>query len=256
MQLDGKIVVVTGGAGFLGERFCMAVAEQGGIAIVSDIDFMAAQRVANRISEKYPGRAEAASLDITNIASVKSLISDTQKKYQRISALVNNAYPRNREYGKKLEEVSYESFCTNISLHLGGYFLTGQQFGLHFRECGGGNIINMSSIYGAMAPRFDVYQGTQMTMPVEYAAIKSAINQLTRYFAQYFKGNNIRVNSLSPGGILDGQPEQFLAKYNIHCNAKGMLDPGDVSACLVFLLSDASLYMTGQNLTVDDGFSL
>jgi NAD(P)-dependent dehydrogenase (short-subunit alcohol dehydrogenase family) len=256
MQLDGKIVVVTGGAGFLGERFCTTVVEQGGIAIVADIDLVAAQRVVNHISEKYPGRAEAVSLDITNIASVKSLINDMQQKYRCIDALVNNAYPRNRDYGKKLEEVSYESFCTNISLHLGGYFLTAQQFGLYFRERGGGNIVNMSSIYGAMTPRFDIYDGTQMTMPVEYAAIKSAINQLTKYFAQYFKGDNIRVNSLSPGGILDDQPEQFLAKYNAHCNVKGMLDPKDVSGCLIFLLSDASLYMTGQNLMVDDGFSL
>jgi NAD(P)-dependent dehydrogenase (short-subunit alcohol dehydrogenase family) len=256
MQLADKVVVVTGGAGFLGAKFCATIAEQGGIAIVADVDADAAARVATQIAATCPGRAEAAALDITRAASINALINDVQQRHGRIDALVNNAYPRNREYGKKLEEVTYESFCGNVSLHLGGYFLTAQQFGIYFRKHGGGNIINMSSIYGAMAPRFEVYADTPMTMPVEYAAIKSAINHLTRYFAQYFKGDGIRVNSLSPGGILDGQPEPFLNKYNAHCNRKGMLDPQDVCGSLVYLLSDASLYVTGQNLLVDDGFSL
>ncbi len=256
MSLADKVVVVTGGAGFLGRQFCVAVAEQKGIVVVADVDLDAAAGVAKEIALTYPGRAEAASLDITNQSSINSLIDALQQRHGRIDALVNNAYPRNREYGKKLEEVTYESFCENVSLHLGGYFLTAQQFGLHFRGHGGGNIINMSSIYGTMTPRFEVYDNTPMTMPVEYAAIKSAVNQLTRYFAQYFKGDGIRVNSLSPGGILDGQPESFLRKYNAHCNSKGMLDSIDVCGSLLFLLSDASMYVTGQNLLVDDGYSL
>jgi NAD(P)-dependent dehydrogenase (short-subunit alcohol dehydrogenase family) len=256
MQLDDKVVVVTGGAGFLGAKFCATIAEQGGIAIVADVDSTAAEQVARKIAETCPGRAEALSLDITSELSIKVLINNLQQKHGRIDALVNNAYPRNREYGKKLEEVTYESFCDNVSLHLGGYFLTAQQFGIYFRKHGSGNIVNMSSVYGSMPPRFEVYANTPMTMPVEYAAIKSGINHLTRYFAQYFRGNGIRVNSLSPGGILDGQPESFLNKYNAHCNIKGMLDPQDVCGSLVFLLSDASMYVTGQNLLVDDGFSM
>lgn len=256
MQLAGKVIVVTGGGGFLGAKFCAAIAQQGGIAIIADVDAVAAAGVAAQIAATCPGRAEAVALDITSVASINALIADLQQRYGRIDALVNNAYPRNREYGKKLEEVTYDSFCENVGMHLGGYFLTAQQFSLYFREHGGGNIINMSSIYGTMTPRFEVYADTPMTMPVEYAAIKSAVNQLTRYFAQYFKGDGIRVNSLSPGGILDDQPEPFLRKYDAHCSSKGMLDPQDVCASLIFLLSEASRYVTGQNLVVDDGFSL
>jgi len=256
MQLTNKVIVVTGGSGFLGKKFCAAIAEQGGIGIVADIDVAAAERVAAQITSTYPGRAEAAALNITSTTSINALINEVQRRHGRIDALLNNAYPRNHDYGKKLEEVSYESFCENVSLHLGGYFLTAQQFCLYFRKHGGGNVVNMSSIYGLMPPRFEVYADTPMTMPVEYAAIKSAINHLTRYFAQYFKGDGIRVNSLSPGGILDGQPDLFLNKYDAHCNIKGMLDPQDVCGSLVFLLSDSSLYVTGQNLLVDDGFSL
>lgn len=255
-MLTDKVVVITGGAGFLGRQFCTAVAEQGGIAVVADIDMEAAARAAEEISSTYPGCAEAASLDITSQTSISALITALQQRHGRIDALVNNAYPRTRDYGKKLEDVTYASFCENVNLHLGGYFLTAQQFGLYFRSQGGGNIVNMSSIYGTMAPRFEVYADTPMTMPVEYAAIKSAVIQLTRYFAQYFKGDGIRVNCLSPGGILDGQPESFLREYNAHCGSKGMLNPQDVSGSLLFLLSDASMHITGQNLLVDDGFSL
>jgi NAD(P)-dependent dehydrogenase (short-subunit alcohol dehydrogenase family) len=143
-----------------------------------------------------------------------------------------------------------------VSLHLGGYFLVAQQFGLFFRKHQKGNIVNMASIYGVMAPRFDIYSQTHMTMPVEYAAIKSAVIHLTRYFAQYFKNDSIRVNSLSPGGVLDQQPESFLKNYRAFCTSKGMLEGADISSVLLFLLSDASKYITGQNIVVDDGFSI
>jgi NAD(P)-dependent dehydrogenase (short-subunit alcohol dehydrogenase family) len=255
-MLEDKVVVVTGGAGFLGRSFVRAIAEQGGIAVVADIDTEATNRVAEEIASSYRGRAAAATLDITDKASVCTLIDNIKERYGRIDAVVNNAYPRNQNYGRKLEEVTYADFCDNTSLHLGGYFLVAQQFGLFFRKQGDGNIINMSSIYGTMAPRFEVYADTPMTMPVEYAAIKSAIIQLTRYFAQYFKGDHIRVNSLSPGGILDNQPEAFLEAYNAHCNGKGMLDPVDITGSLLFLLSDASKYITAQNIIVDDGCSI
>jgi NAD(P)-dependent dehydrogenase (short-subunit alcohol dehydrogenase family) len=256
MSLNGKVVVVTGGAGVIGRCFARGIAEKGGIAVAADIDFAAAQCLASELGQDFPGHIEAAKLDITSKDSVCALISDTQKRYGRIDAVVNNAYPRNKNYGRKLEDVTYADFCENVDMHLGGYFLVAQQFCLAFKAQGGGNLINMSSIYGTMTPRFEVYDGTPMTMPVEYAAIKSAIVQLTRYFAQYFKGAGIRVNCLSPGGILAGQSAAFLDAYNGHCASKGMLTPEDNLGALLFLLSDESKYVTGQNLLVDDGYSL
>lgn len=255
-MLKDKVIVVTGGAGVLGRQFCAAIVEQGGIAIVADRDTDTAACVATTLNQGQAGKAEPALLDITSPQSVCALIAGLKEKYGQIDALVNNAYPRNRNYGRKLEDVTYDDFCENVGQHLGGYFLVAQQFGLFFRNQGGGNIVNLSSIYGTMVPRFEVYAGTSMTMPVEYAAIKSAVVQLTRYFAQYFKGAGIRVNSLSPGGILADQPADFLAAYNGHCASKGMLLPTDVVGTLLFLLSDQSQFMTGQNLIVDDGFSL
>jgi NAD(P)-dependent dehydrogenase (short-subunit alcohol dehydrogenase family) len=254
-MLNKKVIVVTGGAGLLGRRFCIAVAEHGGLAIVADLNLAAAEQVAEEINATG-GLAEAAILDITDADSLTALIASLHARHGRIDAVVNNAYPRNKNWGRKLEDVAYADFCQNVSLHLGGYFLAAQQFALYFRAHGGGNIVNMASIYGTMAPRLEIYAETPMTMPVEYAAIKSAIIQITRYFAQYFKTDGVRCNALSPGGILDQQPEAFLNKYNSHCGEKGMLEAQDIVGTLVYLLSDASRYMTGQNLIVDDGFSL
>lgn len=256
-MLNDKVVVVTGGAGAIGRSFVDAIARQGGTAIVADVNIEAARRMADEwLAQPGRGSIVAAELDITCKGSVCALIDSLHDHFGRIDAVVNNAYPRNKNYGRRLEDVAYEDFCENVNSHLGGYFLVAQQFCLAFKEQGHGNLINMSSIYGSMAPRFEVYEGTPMTMPVEYAAIKSAVVHLTRYFAQYFKGHGIRVNSLSPGGILANQPPDFLAAYNAHCASKGMLVPDDVVGTLLFLLSDESRYMTGQNLFVDDGFSI
>jgi len=256
-MLKGKVVVVTGGGGLLGRCFVQGIADNGGIAIAADIDLKGVQCLADEYNRAgYSGRIDAVYLDITSKISISNLITDIQNKYGLIDAIVNNAYPRNKNYGCKLEDVSYEDFCENVNSHLGGYYLVTQQFCMMFKEQGNGNVINMSSIYGIMAPRFEIYDGTEMTMPVEYAAIKSAIVQLTLYFAKYFKNNGIKVNCISPGGILANQPIKFQEAYNKHCSSKGMLEPDDIFGVLLFLLSDNSKYITGQNIIVDDGFSL
>jgi NAD(P)-dependent dehydrogenase (short-subunit alcohol dehydrogenase family) len=114
----------------------------------------------------------------------------------------------------------------------------------------------MASIYGVVAPRFDIYAGTSMTMPVEYAVIKAGILHLTRYLAQYYKPQAIRVNALSPGGVFADQPADFVKKYNSHTAGGRMLNVDDLTGSLVYLLSSASAHVTGQNLIVDDGWTL
>lgn len=251
-----KVVVITGGAGHIGSEFARSVVTCGAVAVVADINETRGRSLVEDITVRTGGRAEFQLLDITSKDSVQNMITALHAKHGRIDALVNNAYPRNNCYGRKLEDVTFEDFCDNVGTHLGGYFLMSQQLGEYFRKQGYGNIVNMASIYGIIAPRFDVYTDTSMTMPVEYAAIKSAVIHLTKYMAKYFKGTGIRVNCISPGGIFAGQPKPFLESYRNYSLSKGMLDASDVTGTLLYLLSDLSTVVNGQNIVVDDGWSL
>lgn len=256
-MLKDRVIVITGGAGLIGQEFVQAVVENSGIAVIADID----EKLGNRIKEELSEQLNTASidfvrLDITSKESLATCISYLDKKHGRIDALVNNAYPRNKNYGKHFFDVEYDDFVENLGLNLGGYFTASQQFSSFFKKQGYGNIVNIASIYGVVAPRFEVYEGTSMTMPVEYAAIKAGLIHLTKYMASYFKGQNIRVNTLTPGGIFDNQPKLFLDKYKENCLNKGMLDKHDMKGSLVYLLSDMSQFVNGQNIVVDDGFSL
>lgn len=256
-MLSNKVVVIAGAAGLLGMTFAECVASRGATVILADLDIERLNQFKNQVDNKsVADKLDVIRLDITSKKSIGELIDLVSLKHKKIDAVVNATYPKNSNYGRSIEDVEYVDFCENLSLHLGGYFLLAQQSCIYFRKQGHGNLINIASIYGTMVPRFDVYQNTNMTMPVEYAAIKSGVIQLTRYFSKYYKNFRIRVNSLSPGGIFDDQSEQFLKAYEAHCAMKGMLDPKDLNGALLFLLSDDSKYINGQNLIVDDGFSL
>lgn len=256
-MLKNKVVVITGGAGLIGKEFVKAVIEQGGIAIIADINSAIGLKVKDDLSKELSTKnIDFVELNITSKESLQKCIGYLDNKFGKIDALVNNAYPKNKNYGKHFFDVEYGDFVENLGLNLGGYFVTSQQFAAYFKKQGYGNIVNISSIYGVIAPRFEIYEGTNMTMPVEYAAIKSGLIHLTRYMSKYFKGANIRVNALSPGGIFDNQPEAFLRKYMKNCLRKGMLDAGDLKGTLIYLLSDMSKYVNGQNIIIDDGFGL
>lgn len=256
-MLENKVVVITGGAGLIGQEFVKAIVKNRGIAVIADINKDMANKVKNSLSKKYStDKIDFVELDITSKDSINQCIEELDYKYNKIDALVNNAYPRNKNYAREFFDVEYEDFVENLGLNLGGYFLTSQQFAKYFQKQGYGNIINIGSIYGVVAPKFEIYNQTSMTMPVEYAAIKSGLIHLTKYMAKYFKGMNIKVNTLSLGGIFDNQDERFLKQYKEQCLNKGMLDKSDISGSLIYLLSDMSKYVNGQNIIVDDGFTI
>jgi NAD(P)-dependent dehydrogenase (short-subunit alcohol dehydrogenase family) len=242
-SVKGKVIVVTGGNGLLGKQMVSAFRENGAIVIAADIYF----------EEK---KSDDIIIDITNETSLKNGIVTIIKKYKKIDGWVNNAYPRTEDWGDKFEDILLESWRKNVDMHLNGYFLCCQIVLEQMKIQRFGSLINMSSIYGLIGPDFTVYEGTEMTMPAAYSAIKGGLNNLTRYLASYYGEYQIRVNTVSPGGIFDHQPELFVNNYNNKVPLKRMGQPKDIVAAVFYLLTDEASYVTGHNLVVDGGWSI
>ncbi len=242
-SIKNKVIVVTGGNGLLGKQMVSTFREQGAIVIAADIYFE------DKCADDFV-------IDITDENSVKGGITAIVEKYNQIDGWVNNAYPRTKDWGNKFENIPLESWRMNVDMHLNGYFLCSQVVLEQMRKQGFGSLINMSSIYGLVGPDFTVYEGTEMTMPAAYAAIKGGLNNLTRYLASYYGSYQIRVNTVSPGGIFDNQPESFVNNYNNKVPLKRMGNPKDIVSAVFYLLTDEASYVTGHNLVVDGGWSI
>lgn len=252
-MLTDKSILIIGGSGLIGRCLTTACLENG--AQVSVAARQPDETTFADLPDHLRGRLSLQAADITDPASVAALFGDPQEA-PAFDAVVNCAFPRGKGYGAKFEDVAYDDFCANVTMHIGSAFLVCQKAADYFTALGRGNIINVSSIYGLMNPRFEIYDGTEMTKEVEYIVAKSAIIHMTGYLAKYLKGRNIRVNCVSPGGVLNAEPNRFVERYNQHCLNKGMLAGEDVAGTVLFLLSDHSMYVNGQNIVVDDGFSL
>ena len=250
MRNNKKLIVIVGGAGLIGRALAQACINENLSVCVMDICEV---KVWEKLNIDYDLFVQA---DINNTKSLTDGISQISEQFNKIDCVVNTSYPRNKKYGKAVFDVMLQDFNENINLHLGGYFHVMQKFAELFINQGYGNIINIASIQGVLAPKFDHYIGTDMTSPIEYTAAKSAIISMSKYMAKYLAGKNIRVNCISPGGIKDNQPAVFLNRYKTSCTNKGMLDAEDLVGTLLFLISDQSKYINGQNIIVDDGWSL
>lgn len=257
-SLKDKVVIITGGAGLIGKAYIEASAQYGARVFLVDINNDAAKKIVINVKKKTGNpNVFYQNCSIVEKAHVKKLIDLILKKFGRIDALVNSAYPKNKNYGRKYEDVTYEDFCENLNLHLGGYYLMTHEVSMIMMKQKSGAIVNMGSHYGFAAPRFEIYDGTEITMPVEYSAIKGGVINLTRYLASYLGKYNIRVNSISPGGVFNNQPKNFVKKYEERVLlGKRMANVDDLAPVLVFLLSDASHYITGQNIVVDGGWTI
>lgn len=245
-----KTAMVSGGAGLLGSEIARALAKLGAVVYIADKDQKRAEAMCKCTHMNY------ILLDIGHEESVTEAIETVVRDGGGIDILVNCAYPRTLDWGKPVGEVAFGSWKDNVNSHLGGYFLCCRKAAEKMKERGGGAIINLASIYGVVAPDFSLYEGSGMTNAVEYSAIKGGIIALTRYLATYYAKHNIRVNAISPGGIYDGQPPEFVEKYSRRAPLGRMGKPEDVAGAVIYLASDASSYVTGHNLIVDGGWTI
>ncbi|HFS5768486.1 TPA: oxidoreductase [Providencia rettgeri] len=252
--VKNKLFLVAGAGGLLGSKLVPALLSQNAKVIAADINIDGmVERLKKTDIDINNSNLIFSELDITNEKSVKDLFS----QYEQLDGAVNTTYPRNKKYGKHFFDVTLESFNENLTLHLGSAFLFTQQCASYFQNTKRSfSLVNISSIYGMVAPKFDIYNNTTMTMPVEYAAIKSAIQHLNKYVVSYINDSHFRINCVSPGGIFDHQPESFIQAYKKNTHGAGMLKVDEIIGSILFLLSDQSKYVTGQNIVVDDGFSL
>lgn len=247
-RLNEKSIMLTGGCGLIGSAIAVALAEFGATVYVADIND-------NKASGMCDSSIKFVPMDITDEADVKSAVREIHTCSGRIDVLINCAYPRTTDWGLKFDQIPLDSWNKNLNDHLGGYFITCQKVAEHMKQDGGGSIINIGSIYGVVAPDFPIYEGTDMTMPAAYSAIKSGIIALTRYIATCFGPYRVRANVISPGGIFDHQPENFVAQYIARTPLGRMGTPEDIAGAAVYLASDASSYITGQNIIIDGGWT-
>jgi len=242
-NLNNKIIAITGGSGLLGTDMQTTLKDCGATIISLDIINP------NNLSEGL------LHCDITNENSVKTAIKLMIDKYQRVDGWINNAYPRTKDWGAPLEELPLESWKNNIDMHLNGYYLCSREILMQMKKQKFGSLINLSSIYGSLGPDFTIYEGTKITNPIGYSAIKGGIVNLSRYLAAYYGKDNVRVNCVSPGGIFDNQDKIFVTNYEKKVPMKRMGTPQDISPTIAFLLSDGASYITGQNIMIDGGWS-
>jgi len=239
-----KVIIVTGGSGLLGRAILNDLISKGAIPINFDI-------VKSDVEANY------IKCDITNDKSIKTAIRNVIKKYYKIDGLVNNAYPRTKDWGKHFfEQIKKYSWRKNIDLQLNSYFSITQEVLKIMIKQKYGAIINISSIYGVVGNDFQIYEGTKLIPPAAYAAIKGGLISLTKYLASNYGKNGIRINCVSPGGILDKQPDEFIKAYSKKVPLKRMANPEDIAPGVSFLLSDEAKYITGHNLIIDGGWTI
>jgi NAD(P)-dependent dehydrogenase (short-subunit alcohol dehydrogenase family) len=262
-DLTGKVAVVTGGAGLLGQVFCQALVTAGANVAIIDIDKNKADEVARKINKEKNRKVLAFACDITAPDSVSTMVKDVVKQMGRIDILLNNAASKGSDLDQffaPFENYSLQTWREVMAVNIDGLFLVAQGVGNQMKAQGGGSIIQISSIYGVVAPDQRIYEGSEyngraINTPAVYSVSKAAVLGLTSYLSTYWADSKIRVNTLTPGGIASGQNGAFLKKYSNRVPLGRMGEAMELIGALIYLASDASSYVTGQNIIVDGGLS-
>ncbi|OEU64925.1 MAG: short-chain dehydrogenase [Desulfobacterales bacterium PC51MH44] len=264
-NLHGKTAIVTGGAGILGRKFCAGLAEFGADVAVVDIDAEAAKDVAGRLIAQFGVKSIGIGCNIAKPDSVKEMMEQVESSIGNIHILHNNAAGKSDDlnaFFAPFEEYSLQQWREIMAVNIDGMFLVAQAVGKHMIEHGeGGSIIQTSSIYGIMAPDQRIYEGSfymgrSINTPAVYSTSKAAVIGLTKYLAAYWADKGIRVNTLTPGGVESGQNETFKQRYSARVPLGRMAKDDEMVSALIYLASDASSYVTGQNIIVDGGLAV
>jgi NAD(P)-dependent dehydrogenase (short-subunit alcohol dehydrogenase family) len=263
-DLTGKVAIVTGGAGIIGNRVCRGLAAHGAKVVIAELDGERGDQLATEISTEYGADVLALPCDISSPESLTQMVDAACDHFGDIHILHNNAQTKTKDldaFFAPFEEYSLEMWREIMSVNLDGMFLAAQAVGKRMVEQKvGGSIIQMASTYGLVGPDMRIYEGSEymgvkINTPPVYAASKAAVIGLTKYLATYWADKNIRVNTLVPGGVESGQNEEFLRNYSSRTPMGRMAKSDEMVGAVVFMASEASSYMTGQLVVVDGGWT-
>lgn len=241
--LENKVILVTGSNGLIGREVVRLLGKKKAVVIGLDL-------------EKVSDDCIFAACDITISTEVDRVIDETLEKYGRIDGLVNLAYPRTKDWGNGFENVPLDSWQRNVDMQLNSLFYICQKVLKIMKEQQSGSVVNIGSIYGVVGNDFTMYEGGKGTSAA-YTAIKGGTINLTRYLASFYGKERVRINCVSPGGVLDEskQDPSFIQKYSEKSPMKRLGNPEEIAAPIVFLLSPEASYITGHNLMVDGGWT-
>jgi NAD(P)-dependent dehydrogenase (short-subunit alcohol dehydrogenase family) len=266
-DLTGRVAIITGGTGLLGQQHAEAIARAGGIPVMADIRITGVDPQSREWQERFGGQACAFQTDITDPESVKKLLEAVLAKFGRVDILINNAANNPKMENKadvefsRLEFFPLEQWDADLNVGLKGAFLCSQVIGSEMARRKQGVIVNVASDLAVIAPDQRLYrkpglpEDKQPVKPVTYSVVKTGLVGLTRYLATYWADSGIRVNAISPGGVYNNQPDDFVERLARLIPLGRMANPNEYQAAILFLCSDASSYMTGNNLVIDGGRS-
>lgn len=243
--LKDKVVILTGAGGLIGKETLKHLVANGTRVVAVDITEF--ENEASLFLTK----------NVTSTEDIDTIVETTMREYGRIDGLVNLAYPRTADWGNKFEEISYSSWQKNVDMQLNAVFYICQKALEVMKKQQSGSIVNIASIYGVVGNDFSLYQEYGGTSPAAYSAVKGGIINFTRYLASYYGEYGIRVNCVSPGGILDIEKQQpsFIRRYSEKSPLKRLGTPQEIAPAISFLLSDDASFITGHNLMVDGGWT-
>jgi len=255
-SLKGKVIVISGACGLIGRAFCEAVAQFGGNVVVADIPQAQPEKLAEDLRKRNGVECIAIPVEVEKKSSVIQLKDKTLEVFGKIDGLV--CAHQNKSYLKfePFENVCEENWDKVIEVNLKGTFLLCQVIGSYMAQKGSGSIVTMPSTYSVVAPNQNLYEGTSLGCPAAYSASKGGIDALSRYLASYWANKGVRVNMITPHGVWNNHEEQFEKNFSRFSPMQRMSYNHEVAPALIYLLSDASSYVTGSNILVEGGWTV
>ncbi len=255
-ELTDKVIVLTGACGLIGRAFSEAVCQFGGTVVAADIEAANPEKFAEALSQRHGRPMLGVSIDVGQKASVEALKNAVLEKYGRIDGLVNGHQNKTQSFFEPFEVYGESNWDAVVETNLKGAFLTCQVIGTWMSENGGGNIVNIPSTYSVVAPNQNLYKGTKLGCPAAYSASKGGVDALSRYLASYWAVKKVRVNMITPHGVWNNHEAQFEENFARFSPMERLSYNHEVAGALIYLLSDASTYTTGDNMLVEGGWTV